>query len=169
MPSALFRRVNLDYLYGPFLEKALDVIADCQAAGREYWASLGFRTWAEQDDLYAKGRALPGHIVTEAKGGDSAHNYGLAIDFVAQKAGIPTAQVFLPDWGPACYDLLGHTALLRGLVWGGSWTAFPDRPHIQWPGFVTATDLAPLRVAYESTNGATLDKLRAVWAIVDRM
>ena len=39
-----------------------------------------YRTKAEQDSLYAQGRTAPGEIVTNAKGGDSYHNYGLAAD-----------------------------------------------------------------------------------------
>jgi peptidoglycan LD-endopeptidase CwlK len=40
------------------------------------------RTFAEQDGLYELGRTKPGNIVTEAKGGYSYHNYGLAKDIV---------------------------------------------------------------------------------------
>ena len=40
------------------------------------------RTFAEQDALYAQGRTKKGRIVTKAKGGQSYHNYGLAVDIV---------------------------------------------------------------------------------------
>ncbi len=40
-----------------------------------------FRTFEEQDALYAQGRTKPGPKVTDAPGGKSYHNYGLAIDF----------------------------------------------------------------------------------------
>ncbi len=40
------------------------------------------RTFAEQDVLFAQGRTKPGNKVTNAKGGQSYHNYGLAIDIV---------------------------------------------------------------------------------------
>ena len=40
------------------------------------------RTFKEQDDLYAKGRTIKGNKVTNAKGGQSIHNYGLAFDIV---------------------------------------------------------------------------------------
>lgn len=40
------------------------------------------RTIKEQDELYAQGRTKPGAIVTYARGGQSYHNYGLAIDIV---------------------------------------------------------------------------------------
>lgn len=45
----------------------------------------GLRTIAEQDAIYAQGRTKPGQIVTKAKGGQSYHNYGLAIDIVPFK------------------------------------------------------------------------------------
>ena len=41
----------------------------------------GLRSIEEQNALYAQGRTKPGKIVTKAKGGQSYHNYGLAIDF----------------------------------------------------------------------------------------
>ena len=40
----------------------------------------GFRTVEEQNRLYAQGRTLPGKKVTNAKGGESDHNTGNAID-----------------------------------------------------------------------------------------
>lgn len=40
------------------------------------------RTFAEQNIIYAQGRTSPGAIVTDAKAGQSYHNYGLAIDVV---------------------------------------------------------------------------------------
>lgn len=41
-----------------------------------------YRTFKEQEELYEKGRTKPGKIVTFARGGQSYHNYGLAIDVV---------------------------------------------------------------------------------------
>ncbi|WP_318566507.1 M15 family metallopeptidase [Peribacillus simplex] len=40
----------------------------------------GFRLFAEQNALLAQGRTKPGNKVTNARGGQSMHNYGLAID-----------------------------------------------------------------------------------------
>lgn len=61
--------------------------------------SQTLRTFAEQDALYAQGRTKPGNIVTYAKGGDSFHNYGLAIDisFLIDKDGNGT-------WETASWD-----------------------------------------------------------------
>ena len=40
------------------------------------------RTFEEQDKLYAQGRNIKGNKVTNAKGGQSIHNYFLAFDIV---------------------------------------------------------------------------------------
>jgi len=41
-----------------------------------------FRTIKEQNEIYQQGRTVNGHIITEAPGGKSIHNFGLAIDIV---------------------------------------------------------------------------------------
>lgn len=40
-----------------------------------------YRSIEEQDKLYDKGRNSPGKVVTHLKGGESYHNFGLAVDF----------------------------------------------------------------------------------------
>lgn len=44
--------------------------------------SSGFRTVEEQNQMYEQGRVVNGHIVTEAVGGRSIHNFGFAVDIV---------------------------------------------------------------------------------------
>lgn len=97
------------------------------------------RTFAEQDALYAQGRTTPGKIVTKAKGGQSFHNYALAIDIVLlvdkdgngsyESASWDTATDFdndnSPDWDEVVY-VFG----LYGWEWGGNWK-FKDTPHFQ--------------------------------------
>jgi peptidoglycan LD-endopeptidase CwlK len=41
----------------------------------------GFRSFEEQDRLYAQGRTTAGQIVTNARGGESMHNFGVAFDY----------------------------------------------------------------------------------------
>lgn len=73
----------------------------------------GLRTIAEQNALYAQGRTKPGKIVTNAKGGSSLHNYGLAIDVgqLLNKA---------INWN-FDYNLLRPFAKKYGLTWGADW------------------------------------------------
>lgn len=97
------------------------------------------RTNAEQDALYAIGRTKQGRIITNAKGGQSMHNYGLAFDIVILKD--------LDNNGTfetASYDLDKHwmsvTSYLKsqGWEWGGDWKSFKDAPHFQKAfGFTT--------------------------------
>jgi len=82
-----------------------------------------YRTIAEQDILYEQGRSLPGHIVTNAKGGQSYHNFGLAIDLcVLNDTGV--------NWS---YDMaqLRPIAQKYMIEWGGDWHSMKDYPHFQ--------------------------------------
>ena len=88
------------------------------------------RTFAEQDALYNQKPK-----VTKAKGGQSYHNYGLAVDIVlllndGKIASWDTVTDFdgdgLADWQEVVY-VFG----LYGWEWGGSWRTFVDKPHFQ--------------------------------------
>lgn len=98
------------------------------------------RTIEEQNALYAQGRTKPGPIVTNAKGGSSYHNYGLAFDFA----------ILLDKDGNGTYDELswdikkdndkdGIADWLEvvkvfeaaGWEWGGKWSSIKDYPHLQ--------------------------------------
>jgi peptidoglycan L-alanyl-D-glutamate endopeptidase CwlK len=91
------------------------------------------RTFAEQNSLYAQGRSVPGKIVTNAKGGLSYHNYGLAIDIVLildnKTASWDSKTDFdndhKPDWMEVVTIFKQH-----GWEWGGDWK-FSDQPHFQ--------------------------------------
>ena len=98
------------------------------------------RTWTEQNKLYAKGRTVPGKKVTNAKGGSSYHNFGLAIDVVEIKNG--KALWRNPNWNKIAG--LGKEV---GFEWGGDWRSFKDRPHFQWR---FKKSLAQLRQLYTS-------------------
>ena len=100
----------------------------------------GLRTITEQNELYAQGRTKPGDIVTNAKGGSSYHNYGLAIDFA----------ILLDKDGNGTYDELSWDIKkdndkddvadwlevvkifeAAGWQWGGKWASIRDYPHLQ--------------------------------------
>ena len=89
----------------------------------------GTRTYAEQDALFRKGRfGNPGPKVTNARGGQSNHNFGVAWDI-----GIFTASGGYLGEGPG-YDeaaALGLPADGGAVEWGGDWSSFVDRPHYQ--------------------------------------
>ena len=97
------------------------------------------RTFAEQDALYAQGRTKPGAKVTNARGGQSYHNYGLACDIVllVDKDGNGTYETASWDTksdfdGDKKADWQEVVTIFKryGWEWGGDWK-FVDAPHFQ--------------------------------------
>lgn len=94
-----------------------------------------FRTIKEQNDLYALGRTKAGNIVTNARGGYSYHNYGLAFD----AAPLIEGKI---DWKRNdLFEKMGQIGKSVGLEWGGEWRTFKDTPHLQWSGGLAIKDL----------------------------
>lgn len=98
------------------------------------------RTIKEQDALYAQGRTKPGKKITNAKGWQSIHNYGLAFDIVLLLDKNGDGIFEEASWNTlADYDNDGVadwkevTAYFKSLgwSWGGDWTSFPDSPHFE--------------------------------------
>ena len=107
-------------------------IAACKAEGIELLITCTYRDSEMQDHLYAQGRTEPGKIVTNAKGGQSAHNYRLAYDIVPMLYGKPV-------WGTAGSDgelwqRAGQLGEAQGLEWAGRWATFKELPHFQYLG-----------------------------------
>jgi peptidoglycan L-alanyl-D-glutamate endopeptidase CwlK len=92
------------------------------------------RTFAEQDELYAQGRTKPGKKVTNAKGGDSFHNYGLAVDIVliinGAIASWDTKKDFDKDQQADWMEVV-KAFKDAGWAWGGDWRTFKDMPHFE--------------------------------------
>jgi peptidoglycan L-alanyl-D-glutamate endopeptidase CwlK len=117
------------------------------------------RTFLEQANLYAIGcsccscgigRTKPGSIVTNAKPGESYHNYGLALDVVEIKNGILIGIVicsvcnsigYKPDYPLARWKEIGALGKSFGFEWGGDWITFRDLPHFQITFGYTVTQL----------------------------
>jgi LysM repeat protein len=108
----------------------------CAQAGLAILITQGLRTWQEQDALFAQGRTTPGKIVTNARGGESWHNFGLAFDVVVLDS------VGKADWDTAHPGWMRAAAIGKslGLEWGGDWTKFKDLPHFQRIGNLTLSE-----------------------------
>lgn len=106
------------------------LIENFAANGLRLEVVQGYRTFAEQDALYAQGRTKPGPVVTQVKGGRSNHNYGLAVDLC------PFTGDGKPNWNApgAVWLAIGTEAEKLGLEWGGNWKKFIDKPHVQLGG-----------------------------------
>jgi peptidoglycan LD-endopeptidase CwlK len=98
------------------------------------------RTFEESDLLYQKGRTRPGPKVTNAKAGQSYHNYGLALDFALQVNGKIIWKV-TKDWMTVVDIFKEH-----GWSWGGDWKgSLKDYPHLEKvPGGLKWRDLLAL-------------------------
>lgn len=108
--------------------RLLALAADAGLVAR---AISGTRSYAEQDRLHAQGRhGNGGARVTNARGGQSNHNFGIAWDIGLFDAG----GAYLNGDSAAEigeYRRLGELARPLGLEWGGDWTSLPDVPHYQ--------------------------------------
>ncbi|NWO14983.1 M15 family metallopeptidase [Virgibacillus sp.] len=94
----------------------------------------GLRTIQEQNELYEQGRETEGRTITNAKGGQSYHNYGLAIDYALRsKTGKVIWNIDYDGNGNGKSDWLEAASIAKGLgfEWGGDWKTFKDYPHLQ--------------------------------------
>ncbi|MEK3943561.1 M15 family metallopeptidase [Paenibacillus sp. FSL H3-0310] len=153
-------------LHPVILSATTVLIERCYARGIPILITQGLRTNTEQDALYAQGRTKPGAIVTNAKGGYSYHNYGLAVDFA----------LLLPNGSSVSWDMnrdyndnnikdwieVVEEAKKLGFEWGGDWTSFKDYPHFQ---MVFALTLTQLRAGIKPSETA----LAKATAIIDRL
>lgn len=135
------------------VKKLVDTINNSLLTGNaKVRVAQGLRTFAEQNALYAKGRTAPGPKVANAKGGDSIHNYGLAIDIVliidGKTASWDTKKDFDKDQQSDWMEVV-QVFKKAGFSWGGDWRTFKDMPH------------------FEKTNGNSLKQLKDKYAKKD--
>lgn len=123
---------DISELRPPVQVLAKDFLARCKAAGIDILVTCTYRDAEEQDRLYAIGRTTPGKKVTNAKAGQSFHNFRCAFDCVPLRHGKPV-------WGTAgadgeLWNRVGEIGVACGLEWAGKWTRFREYPHFQYTG-----------------------------------
>lgn len=123
---------SIEDLNHPTRERAKLFLAECLKAGITVLIYCTKRTNVEQDGLYAIGRTIHGKIVTNAKGGESWHNYGSAFDFAPTIYG-------KPQWNDKdLYAKCGGIAEKVGLEWAGRWKGkLRETAHAQYRGGLT--------------------------------
>lgn len=128
-----------------------EFVKRCDEAGIDVIITSTYRDAESQNALYAQGRTAPGKKVTNAKAGQSWHNYQLAFDFVPMRNGKPvwsTAGNGV-DENPAdddtddleLWERCGMLAEGVGLEWAGRWKSFREMAHLQWTGGLSLADL----------------------------
>ncbi len=127
------------------------IIQECDVAltGRvKIRITQGLRTSQEQDALYQEGRTKPGKKVTNAKEGQSTHNYGFAVDICllidGKIASFDTAKDWDNDRVADWYECVKQFAK-NGWNWGGNWKTFKDLPHFDKKGFSNWRKLSKLK------------------------
>jgi peptidoglycan L-alanyl-D-glutamate endopeptidase CwlK len=118
--------------------------------------SAGYRTWAEQDQLFAIGRSVPGKKVTDARGGYSWHNFGCAVDCAPE---VISGQI---DWSPdhPQWKKMEDIGESLGLTSGATWTRLVDAPHFQLTGhFPEGAPDDEARQIYQSQGQEALWKI----------
>lgn len=127
---------KISKLHPSVREEVKKIITECDIAlsGRsKIRITQGLRTFEEQDALY-KQRPK----VTNAKGGQSVHNYGFAVDIVLIIDGKIASWDTHKDWdldGIADWDECVKIFAKHGWSWGGNWNTFKDMPHFDKIGF----------------------------------
>jgi peptidoglycan L-alanyl-D-glutamate endopeptidase CwlK len=120
----------------------------------------GLRSYADQNLLYAQGRTAPGPIVTNAPGGYSNHNFGMAADCIPYKV---WGQPWQPDWEGTDlhYQAMISAGRTQGLICGADWHTLPDRPHFQ-------LDIMPVTPSMQMRADFEKGGLALVWAEADK-
>ena len=134
---------NIEKLHPKLRDKAREFINKVEKdLGIKLRVTSTLRTYAEQDALYAQGRTKTGRIVTNAKGGESNHNFGTALDVVPIVNGEAAWKTSLDTW-----NKIGKIGKEIGFDWGGDWKKIIDKPHFEMQ---FGNTLAQLRKKYES-------------------
>jgi peptidoglycan L-alanyl-D-glutamate endopeptidase CwlK len=161
MPSELFHKdVNLDLAYPRFLDRLLDAKAAAKARGASYLTTELHRPYersAALYTLYKRGgpRAAPA--------GASGHNFGICSDEALIIKPSPRRVI---RWDPDDYAILYEELAKSGLLNG---SGYKDWPHVDFPGFVTAAQIAPLnKIWNDNPDLPTLQRLQTVWQYLDQ-
>lgn len=129
---------SLDELHPIVKEKVQQFIQKCDENGIDLLVTSTYRDHESQNALYAQGRTTPGKKVTNAKGGQSWHNWRVAVDVVPLRNGKPVWGTTGADW--ELWEAVGNIGESVGLEWAGRWKTFKEYAHFQYTGGLKLAD-----------------------------
>lgn len=145
-----YTKERIAKLHPSVREEVTKIITECNLSltGKaQVRITQGLRTFQEQNNLYALGRTKPGKKVTQAKAGQSVHNYGFAVDIClvinGETASWDTAKDWDNDTIADWYECVKIFAKF-GWDWGGNWKTFKDLPHFEKKDFSNWKKLSKL-------------------------
>lgn len=108
---------------------------EMKKTGIDYILTCTYRSNADQTSLYNQGRTTPGHIVTNAKAGQSKHNCSTLAGPASQAFDIAILVNGKIDWNVSnpLWKQAGAIGKYVGLEWAGDWVSFKEYPHFQLP------------------------------------
>jgi len=127
---------SLDELTPPAKGRVEQFLQLCKENDIDLLVTSTYRDHESQQALYEQGRTTAGKVVTNAKAGDSWHNWRCAIDVVPLINGKPNWDGSDPVW-----TKIGELGEQAGLEWAGRWKTFKELAHFQYTGGLTLTDL----------------------------
>jgi hypothetical protein len=138
-----------------FRAAIMRVLAAVRAAGFDPVVYESLRSGERQRYLYGFGRQYDepgdprGRVTNSSDFDETWHGFGLAVDIISESLKWSAGEPFWRALGAAARD--------EGLVWGGDWPTFKDRPHVQWG--------APMRQSPSPRAARLFDRggFEAVW------
>ncbi|WP_271000071.1 N-acetylmuramoyl-L-alanine amidase family protein [Listeria seeligeri] len=122
------RKLNVAGMNKTTSDKTRNVIKKMAKQGIYLCVAQGYRSKTEQNALYAQGRTKPGSIVTNAKGGQSNHNFGVAVDLCLYSN---DGKKVIWESTTSRWKKVVAAMKAEGFKWGGDWKSFKDYPHFE--------------------------------------
>lgn len=130
---------SISELHPTVADLAQKLIDACKAQGIDIILTSTYRDNESQDELYKIGRTAASikkkeKVVTNAKGGESYHQYRVAFDVVPIVAGKAI-------WSDSkMWAIIGKLGTDLGLEWAGNWKSFKEMPHFQFTNGLSLKD-----------------------------
>lgn len=127
---------DLSTLHSTVAAKARSMKQRCADAGIDIIFTSTYRDDESQAAIYAQGRTTPGDIVTNAKPGESWHNWRCAFDIVIVRNGKAVWSTKDPAW-----KQVGEIGESCGLEWAGRWKGrLQEMAHFQYTAGLKLAD-----------------------------